>query len=158
MTSQQVYERINENKTELGLMYHICLIQLRGGFRVSEVLKMTSTNVIDGSNLYIVSDKGSISKRVYVPEISKELTKWKKNTIAPFKHISRFQVYRMYKRLGIGIVNGKNKNDSVTHALRKNYIRESHASTNDIELTKELIGHKNVKSTSHYLRSKRSKN
>ena len=58
----------------------------------------------------------------------------------------------MYKRLGIVVDNGIKRNQSVTHSMRKNYIRDSYRSSGDMDVTKDLVGHKSVKSTEHYVK------
>ncbi len=154
MNSEQIYNALQKYKPSIGLYYAIGIVQLRGGFRVSEVLKMKSSQIINDTDLYIVSDKGSRSKRVHVPEISKLLIKCKLYGINPFHGISRFQVYRMYKRLGIMLENKVGTKVSVTHAMRKNYIRDNYDSTKNIEVAAELVGHKSVKSTEYYVKNK----
>lgn len=152
MTTEEIYDALENYKKSIGIYYAIGIIQLRGGFRISEVLKMLPSQIINDTDLYIKSDKGSNSKRVHVPEISKLLIKWRLNHIAPFKGVSRFQVYRMYKRLGIVLENTGKKNMSVTHAMRKNYVRDTYKSSNNMGVTKEVVGHKSVKSTEHYVK------
>lgn len=151
MNSEQIYEQLEGNKDSLGLIYAIGIIQLRGGFRISEVLKMRGNQIINDTDLYILSDKKSRSKRVHVPELREYLVKWKKYNLEPFKHISRFQVYRIYKKLGIQSTNQGKYNKSVTHAMRKSYVQESYESTGNINTTADIVGHKNPKSTEHYV-------
>lgn len=151
MNTTQTYEALERYKSSIGLYYPLAVIQLRGGFRVSEVLKMKPSQIINTTDLYIESDKGSRAKRVHVPELEEFLTKWKMFGLTPFKGISRFQVYRMYKRLGLVVCNGVGKNDSVTHSMRKLYIKESHNSSNNIKVTRDIAGHKSTKSTEHYV-------
>lgn len=152
MTSEEIYISLENNRTRLGLIYCIAMIQLRGGFRVSEVLKMNHTNIISDTDVFIIPDKNSRPKRIHVPELSLFLNKWKLNQLCPFQHLSRFQVYRAYKQLGIIVNNGVNKNKSVTHAMRKNYIKDAHKTTGNIKVTADIAGHKSQKSTEYYVK------
>lgn len=154
MTTEDIYSLITVKRNELGIIYALLLIQLRGGFRVSEVLKMKYSQIINDNELFIIADKGSNSKRVYVPEISKLLCDCRLNKFDPFKGISRFQVYRFYKSMGISLQNGVGKNKSVTHMPRKLYVRDSYNSSNSLEISKQLIGHKSIKSTKYYVKEK----
>lgn len=156
MKTEQIYISIAEKRKELGLIYHIALIQLRGGFRVSEVLAMSYKNIISDTDIYIIASKNSRSRRVHVPEITKELVKWQSNQMKPFTHISRFQVYRAYKRLGIVLENAPGRNKSVTHAMRKLFVQENFRSTDNIEIAAELVGHKSSKSTEYYVKNKKN--
>ena len=152
MNTEQIYDALEKYKPSIGLYYAIGIIQLRGGFRISEVLKIKPNQIISETDLYVKADKNSRSKRVHTPEISKLLTKCKKYNLEPFKGISRFQVYRMYKRLGIVLENGVKHNKSVTHAMRKNYVRDSYKSSKNMGTTADIVGHKSVKSTEHYVK------
>lgn len=152
MSSEETYKALEKYRESIGVYYAIGIIQLRGGFRISEVLKIKPNQIISNTDLYVVADKFSRSKRVHVPELSKLLTKCKKYGIQPFKGVSRFQVYRMYKKLGIVLDNGINKKKSVTHSLRKNFIRDSWKSSGDMRITADIVGHKNIKSSEHYVK------
>ena len=79
-----------------------------------------------------------------------------KNNIIPFKGISRFAVYRMYKKYDIMVSNGSKKNDSVTHAMRKNYVRDSFKTSQNINVAADLVGHKSPKSTEYYVQKEKS--
>ena len=157
MTNEEVYAILETNRAQLGTAYEILLIMFRGGFRVSEVLNMSHSNIIGDTDVYIIASKNSRSKRIHVPELSKQLIKYKTFAITPFKGYSRFQIYRICKRLGLVIDNGANKNKSVTHSMRKMYIRESYNSSGSLIVAAEIVGHKSVKSTQHYVEKKESK-
>jgi len=154
MNSQEIYEVLSRHKKELGVYYAIGIIQLRGGFRISEVLKIGPSQMINNTDLFVNADKGSQARRVHVPEISKLITSCRDCDIMPFKGISRFAVYRIYKRYGIVVANGSNRNNSVTHAMRKNYVRDSYRSSKNIGVAADLVGHKSSKSTEYYVEKK----
>jgi len=117
---------------------------------------MRADQIINETDLYINADKGSRAKRVHVPELRQLLVKCKSFGLQPFKGITRFQVYRMYKRLGIVHCNGVNKNKSVTHTMRKEFVQDNHRSTKNIEVTADLVGHKSIKSTEYYVKKTKS--
>lgn len=152
MNNESIYQVLEQHKASLGKSYEVLLIMSRGGFRVSEVLKMHSNNIINETDIFITASKGSRSKRVHVPEISKSLIKYKSASFSPYATISRFQMYRTCKRIGLIIDNGVKRNKSVTHSLRKSYIKESFISSKDIGITADIVGHKSIKSTEHYVK------
>ena len=77
MSSEEIYVALENYKSSIGIYYAIGIIQLRGGFRVSEVLKLKPSQIINDTDIYIDADKNSRSKRVHVPELSHLLRKWK---------------------------------------------------------------------------------
>ncbi|MFK5894424.1 MAG: site-specific integrase [Pseudomonadota bacterium] len=156
MNSEQMYDVLEQNRATLGKSYEVMLIMFRGGFRVSEVLKMNYSNILNDTDVYIVASKNSRSKSVHVPEISRNLKKYKTFKMTPYSGISRFQMYRACKRLGLVIDNGINKNKSVTHSMRKVFVQGILKSTNNIDVAAELVGHKSTKSTEYY--AKKTKN
>lgn len=158
MKTEQIYNVLERNRSVLGAYYAIGIIQLRGGFRISEVLNIGPSQIISDTDLFINADKGSRPRRVHVPELRDLLMRCVKNNIIPFKGISRFAVYRMYKRYNIVVSNGRNKNNSVTHAMRKLYVRDSYKTSKNINITADLVGHKSAKSTEYYVEKEKGTN
>lgn len=130
--------------------YQILLLQLRGALRISEVLNITYLQILDNESIYIKGLKGSNDKVVYVPELKEIITKWKKYKMKPYKDISRFSVYRFYKRLGISFPKRKGKVSNVTHAVRNIVIKSMRARNLTETEIASIIGHRSVKSTGHY--------
>ena len=85
---------------------------------------------------------------------SSDLDIWREireEKLAPFEFYDRFVFYRISKRYGLVLANGKGRNDSVTHAGRKYLAREMYSANNDINVAKEALGHKSVNSTKYYV-------
>jgi len=130
--------------------YQILLLQLRGALRISEVLQITYMQVLDSQSIYVKCLKGSNDKVVHVPELTEQLKKWKTYKIKPFSQISRFSVYRFYKRLGISFPKKKGKLSNVTHAVRNIVIKSMRSNNYTDEQIAQIIGHRSVKSTGYY--------
>jgi len=152
MTVNEMYSQLTLKKDQLGIYYYFGIIQLSGGLRVSEVLNIKAHDLIPYQTIFIKGLKGSQSKRVYVPECEYFIRKCLRSNLEPFKGISRFMVYRLYKRLGFVILKGNGTRNAVTHSIRKQAIKELHASTRNIKDTASAIGHKSSKSTEYYVK------
>lgn len=154
MTLSQIHTCLHRKKHELGVFYYLGLIQLAGGLRISEVLNIKAHHIINGDTVFVKGLKGSSDKRIFVPECSEFLSRCSSNNINPFNGISRFQVYRLWKRLGFVVLKGNGKRNAVTHSVRKLAIQELHNVTNDINSTASAIGHKSSNSTKYYVKRK----
>lgn len=150
MTFVETLQTLELKKDELGDYYYLAMIQLVGGFRVSDVLGIQWRHIISPTDVLVIQGKGSNAKRVHVPQCSKFFNHIISSKRNPFSHISRFQVYRLYKRLGLTIQNGNGKNSSVTHSFRKLYVRDMEGHADNLEQIQQSIGHKSIKSTQYY--------
>jgi len=156
MKLEHLNRMIKSNYLQSSPFGFIMIIQHRSGCRISEVLKVSWRDIVNESEIIVHCDKGSLPKRVYVPEMSAFLPRFKKYMINPFEGVSRFQMYRLYRRLGISVENGPNKKKSVTHAFRKEYAQSTYDTSNSIEITRDILGHKNTTSTNHYVKRKKA--
>lgn len=120
------------------------------GCRISEVLAIKSTDILGDNTIRIRGLKGSSDRVVFVFKSANYITECKKNGISPFAQISRFQVYRELKKLGIYEVFGNNINASTTHIFRHLYVKKLLASGVRIEDVQKIIGHKSVENTKIY--------
>lgn len=141
---------ISQLKVNGGLYYAILLIQFRGGLRITEVLNIDWKDMIGSHKIFIKGLKGSGDKLLHVPELGKLIAKWRSNQMKPFKDISRFSVYRFYKRLGISNPKVKSNLMNVTHAIRNIVIRNMRKSNMTEAQISEIIGHKARKSLEYY--------
>ena len=119
--------------------------------RVSELLKIKGTDVISNYQFIIRASKGSRERLGSVTENCKYLLSLKGYDCYVYGNFKRQNIYYMFKRLGLSFNVKNNKNKAVTHSLRHLKIQELEKVTNDKEIVADLIGHKNTKSTEHYL-------
>lgn len=150
MTKQEIEKLLLLKKSELGIYYYLLLILFTSGARISEVLELKPKQLIPLCDIIIIGKKGSSSRRITVPGCEDFILRCKRANLSPFDMISRFQVYRLLKRMGIELENGYGRNRSVTHIARKLYIRESLKSGLGIDVARDSIGHKSSKSTKYY--------
>jgi len=137
--------------SEMGVFKYILAIMFIGGLRVSDVLNIRAKDILPSAQIVIKQSKGSESKIIRVPELENYLNNCKKALRDPFFGISRFQVYRMFKKVGLGTTFGKTINESVTHYPRKVFAKVINQGTQDLELVQRSIGHRNKKSTGYYV-------
>jgi integrase len=132
------------------LMYHF-------GLRVSEALSIEGRHIDRFGNIIVMGLKGSSSRKV----ADTQLVGFWKSKIALGSHkvfgFDRFYVYRTFKRVGIGITEGGSTRSIVTHLPRHLFISDTQKVTHKALATAEVVGHKSVKSTSHYLDKSKKK-
>ncbi len=146
------------NRTILQVLY-------RCGLRVSEVANLTPADVnIAESYIYVQQGKGK--KDRYVPldvATCKWLAKWQdqrpesdyffstlKGGQLDVRYV-REMVYRLSKKAGVYLQNGKNKKPVNPHALRHTYATELIEEGYGIHEVQALLGHSDIKTTSVYL-------
>jgi integrase len=128
----------------------VILLQEITGCRISEVLRLRTNDILLPDTLILHGVKHSRSRSVRVPELSQQFS-----TAAKFPghflfSISYDQVRRWYLRLGIYNQFTSQSRKAVTHSLRYRYINAVSAKS-DVETTQDIIGHKSINSTEHYL-------
>lgn len=131
------------DKAVIEIMYNF-------GLRISEVLQINSSSVNSRNQIVIKGLKGS-SNRLITPVMFSDY--WQKVRLYNCKDHSspgRFYYYRLFRKLGFISLAAGNEKNSVTHFFRHNFVTEIMKETENIEIAKELIGHKNSNSTKYY--------
>lgn len=126
-------------------------LQFSAGLRISDLLKLTYQDISSNLLITVLQSKGSnplIVQPIYFRDIWREVREEK---LSPFQFYDRYVFYRISKRYGLIISNGKGRNNSVTHAGRKYLAREMYSASNDIHTAKEALGHKSANSTKYYV-------
>jgi integrase len=124
---------------------------MSGGLRVSEVLRINYSDILVSGQIIINASKGSNNRVVTSLYHTNYLLSLKHNTGQIYEGYTRFYYYRLFKSIGLYIVNQSSGNNSVTHSLRHTHVKMLHSSTNDKELIQRTIGHKSKKSTEYYI-------
>ena len=144
---REVYKKLTRKNHVLGKVIEL---QLFYGLRISEVLNIHSSDINSLGQICIRGLKGS-NDRIITPITNLEFyIKMRKLKIKVFQHISRFYVYREYKKMGISAQFNGNSKNSVTHMLRHLVIKNNKIEGYEMETIKQFIGHKSIKSTEHY--------
>lgn len=136
-----------------------CLIELQlfSGVRISSLLSVKACDINNLGQIYVRESKNSQNRIIASPNTSSFLARCKALNKAPFEGMSRFYVYREYKKLGLsGQVSG-NLKSSVTHYCRHLYISQLDSVTDDISETQRLVGHKSENSTKYYVEKGKQK-
>lgn len=122
------------------------------GLRVSEALSIRSTDIASNGMVKVRGLKGSKDRICYTTHMSRELVALRSTGGLIFGNLSRFYVYREFKKLGISFsVPGMDKK-SVTHAPRHLFVLQAKASGWDTADTQAAIGHNSIQSTEYYER------
>lgn len=129
----------------------ICELQFLHGLRISEVLRIKSQDIMSNGSIRVLASKGSENRIVYSLKHREFWEYMRLNSLCLPSYINRFYIRRVYITKGIyAYISGK-KQQSVTHALRYNFIRELLANNVNIEDIQKQIGHKQLNSTIHYV-------
>lgn len=120
------------------------------GCRVSEVLSVGWQQLGFDGSIYILGLKGSYSKIVKVTYMREYVIQLRTRKINPFMGLSRFYVYRLFKKIGISVKTVPGGKMKVTHAFRHDNAKSQELSGFDIDTTARFLGHKKVESTKHY--------
>lgn len=134
--------------------YVIIILQLFGGLRITEVLNIKCQHITNLGFVNVRGIKKSNNKFVNVPEIKDFLRNCKLSNLDPFFGISRFMVYRFYKKHLINHLFDNSCNNSVTHYLRHLYAIQVNSTADNINDVRDSMGHKSVNSTKHYIHTK----
>ena len=136
------------------MVWVVARLQVMFGLRISECLNITGNDIDKRGRIIISGLKGSQSRIVIDSELNVFWLGKKRLCTQKIFEFDRYYVYRLYKSVGICYsVEGKKKG-ICTHTLRHLFIKDVQQSTNDIEETAILVGHKATSSTNHYLKSK----
>lgn len=147
---QRVFDEMLQDGMSKFIVAGISL-QFTAGLRISDLLKITYRDISTNLLITVEQSKGSnalVVQPIYFREVWREIRQEK---LSPFYFYDRYVFYRISKRYGLIISNGKGRNDSVTHAGRKYLAREMYSASNDIHTAKEALGHKSANSTKYYV-------
>lgn len=129
----------------------IILILKETGCRVSEVLNIKHSDIINGQQAIIRGLKGSSDRLIM---LSIPIYSFHEAIIferPPFININRFQVYRYCKSKGYSInIKGKIRR-AVTHSFRYQFISMIFNKSQSKKTAQEVIGHKVRNTTEGYL-------
>lgn len=120
------------------------------GCRVSEILNVTWRDIGYDASVYIAGLKGSESKIVKVSYTRDIAIAFRKNKINPFAGVSRFYVYRLFKKLNLILTTEKGDKNKVTHSFRHCNARIQELSGFNLADTQKYLGQRSINSTKHY--------
>lgn len=120
------------------------------GFRISEVLSISSRDITARGNVIVRGLKGSGDRLIVAPELAAFFLKKRASGVDPFGHLNRYTAYRRLKELGIVKRKPGRKNASVTHSFRDEYVKGLREVETDNKVLKQFTGHKSGKSVDHY--------
>ena len=125
--------------------------QLLSGCRVSQLLKINYNNISNFGQVLIPGSKGSNQTVVTVTITKDYAISIANNKIQLSGQRNRFYLYRLWKRLGISVLNEGDEKYRVTHALRHSIISGMSSINVEPNVIKNEIGHKNVNSQVAYI-------
>lgn len=131
----------------VGIVY---VLQSRYALRISEVLGISPKNITSSGTIIVKGLKGSNDKYIDVIELRDFFKECKFNNVSPFKNISRYFVYRTYKKFNINCSESYGTKTAVTHGFRYKKVREIQEIEKDLTVSSIVLGHKSLSSTKHY--------
>lgn len=138
--------------------YLLFMTGIYTGLRISDILKLRVRDVRDRVGIKLTEDKTHHERDVYIcndlRKIYKKNLKDRKNyeylfksRIGPNKAITRDRAYNILrdaaKKFGLKSIG--------THTMRKTFGYFLYKNTNDIEIVREALGHKNSDHTKRYI-------
>lgn len=145
--SDMSFVYLSDYSFTVGIIY---ILQSRYALRVSEVLGITPKNITSSGTIIVKGLKGSNDKYVDVIELRNFFKECKNNNVSPFKNISRYFVYRTYKKFNINCSESYGTKTAVTHGFRYKKVREIQEIEKDLTVSSLVLGHKTLSSTKHY--------
>lgn len=145
--SDMSFVYLSDYSFTVGIIY---ILQSRYALRVSEVLGISPKNITSSGTIIVKGLKGSNNKYVDVIELRSFFKECKINNISPFKNISRYFVYRTYKKFNINCSESYGTKMAVTHGFRYKKVREIQEIEKDLTVSSLVLGHKSLSSTKHY--------
>lgn len=157
MNLEQVLEKIERRKHDLGTYYYMFRLQALNGLRISEALAIEADDILMGGAIVIKGKKGSNS-RIVQDSLNADYYKQRHAlNISAFDICNRFTARRLLQKIGIDIKKDGLANRSQTHAFREIYFQEIKKTTLTKQEIANQIGHKSLKSQDHYAKEKKSK-
>ena len=141
------YVYLSDYSFTVGIIY---ILQSRYALRISEVLGISPKNITSSGTIIVKGLKGSNDKYIDVIELRNFFKECKFNNVPPFKNISRYFVYRTYKKFNINCSESYGTKTAVTHGFRYKKVREIQEIENDLTVSSIVLGHKSLSSTKHY--------
>jgi len=121
------------------------------GARISEILSLLGSDIVDDATVIIRGKKRSASRMIRAPELSPLFSSARQFPSLPIFHRSYISVYRDCLARGIFTKHFGNKHRSVTHLLRYNKISQLNVVTENVKTVADCIGHRTEKTTEKYL-------
>lgn len=134
-------------------LYCIAHLLFANGLRISEVLQISPGDISSAGFVKIRGSKGSEDRVIHSGDACDYLLKCRKLSVFPFEGISRFHVYREFKKVGLSHRFGDNKRKSVTHIFRHMASLNAKSVNADLDTRARQLGHKSTKSTEYYGKS-----
>lgn len=125
-------------------------LQSISGARVSEILNIKYTDIINSTIIRIKGLKHSNDRLIHIDRYSEYFGFCKRNMIHPFSTLNRFYIYREYKKIGFIVSFLDSNKKAVTHSFRYKYIKNLKDNNVEISLIQKEIGHKTQKTTENY--------
>ncbi len=145
--------------TQVGI-YEKAVIELQFlyGLRISEVLGIKWQDILFNGSINIKGLKGSESRLVYPVQYRDFWINFHNSKSTIGSSYNRFYFYRIFKKFGIYSIMVGNSKASVTHYLRYMFVQQLKNSGKTKEQIQQIIGHKSIKSTLHYISKLNEKN
>jgi integrase len=148
--AERIVERVNSDSGISIIIKSLVELQFSHGLRISEALNLSNSDLLSMHRIRIKSLKGSIQRIIVFNDSHGYFDFCRKTGSKPFDGLSRFTVYRIYKKLNIQYLNSDSAYLSVTHAPRHIVASELQKLDKNNDFTSDFLRHKSNKSLEHY--------
>ncbi len=149
MDIDRIISQMETERIPLPVLAYVSL-HYYSGARISDLLQVNYTSISSRLNISILQGKGSQALVVQPVHYRDFWKRVRDNKLSPMQDYNRFYFYRLYKRFGISISRGSNKNNLVTHAFRRELAGDLYALDGNIKRAQGALGHRSANSTKHY--------
>lgn len=131
-------------------VYIIARLQLQHGLRISEALAIRHSDINKHGFCRVQVLKSKSERVINISEFMKHLHHVVGLNVSIFDNISRFYVYRLYRRLGIVLEVQGNNNLTVTHSLRHIAVTSSLEVAGVEAVRQDILHHKSKEAFEYY--------
>lgn len=145
-----ILARMKEGRQPTAVLAYTAL-HWQCGCRISDLLKVNHASISPSLNISILQGKGSQALSLQPLHFREFWKRVKELELSPMEYYDRYYFYRVYKRFGVSISNGKGKNNLVTHAFRRNLAQDIYTIDNNALRVQGALGHRSKSSTEFYI-------
>lgn len=142
---------VNDNRLPIELRLLIDLL-LSSGCRISELLAPQGFIVRKNGLIELYASKNKVKHVFRSANFDSYLMNFAGSYYRGLSNYSRFQIYRLFKKLGIYATFENNTKMSVTHLPRHVVGSLTYQSTNDMADVKHVLNHKSINSSEYYVK------
>ena len=143
----------NRNVDEV--LIHSIALMFQSGCRVSSILGLSPADITANGRVILRQGKGSnplIIQPSFEPQWWQEM---RQSGFNPFFYLNYMRIYRTFKDYALTMNECFGSKNAVTASARKTAAQDVFEDTKDIEMARQMLGHKRISSTEYYVTSEK---